>query len=234
MRIEPGVYTQKELFSLLNISTYTQKHRKEELLEHFKDFFKYTVEVGGYHNITISYIIEEVYADYEPLPRKGQRAEKEADYKTFTLDTIEKHPLNTTMNIARRAVNDKQLQDKWHHKERAAANYIGPVINSKLVSKKEKYWCRLDKENNVYEPLTEEQYNYFKGLINNISSTGGLDTMAEVVSLYNEGEISQDEYQNLISNVVTLEFQFVFSDFKSKYGFIPVKVSQLEVNKNQE
>ena len=50
MQIQTGVYSLKEFCELLNISSYIWKKRKEELLEHLKDYFDYTIEVGGYHN----------------------------------------------------------------------------------------------------------------------------------------------------------------------------------------
>ena len=232
MQIQTGVYSLKEFCDLLNISSYVWKKRKEDLLEHLKDYFDYTIELGGYHNTEQIVTIKEVYDDYEPLPRKTQIKEKQQDYKTFTLDTIEKYPLNTTSNIARKAIKDQNLQSKWHHKKTAAANYIKPVINSSVVCKEAKYWCKLNKDINEYEPLTADQYNDFKDLLQKMSADGGMERIAEIISLYKEGEISKIEYQELVSQIAQIEFQFVFQEFKAKYGFIPVKVPYLKVNKD--
>lgn len=231
MKIQPGIYTLKEFFDLLNITSYTWKKRKEDLLAHLKDYFDYTIELGGYHNTEQTIVIKEVYDDYEPLPRKTCTKEKQEDYKEFALKTIQHYPLNTTTNIARRAITDEYLQNKWHHKRAAAENYIRPVVkDNNLICKDHKQWCKLNKELNIYEPLTEEQYIYFKALLQHLSSNGGVENIAEVVSLYNEGEISREEYEKLVSDVVQMEFQFILGEFCAKYGFIPVKVPYLIIN----
>lgn len=229
MQIQTGVYSLKEFCELLNISSYVWKKRKEDLLEHLKDYFDYTIELGGYHNTEQIVTIKEVYDDYEPLPRKTQIKEKQQDYKTFTLDTIKQEPLNTTLNIARKAVEDKELKEKYHHAAYSAARYIRPIINSNKVLKGEKVWVRLDKEKNVYIPLQGEELTYILDLMKNFRQSFS-EQAEEIITSMDTQDLEEISVPQYLTDILSCEYRDTLTAFEAVYGYRPFKVHHLEIN----
>lgn len=229
MQIQTGVYSLKEFCELLNISSYIWKKRKEDLLEHLKDYFDYTIELGGYHNTEQTIIIREVYDDYEPLPRKTNIKEKQQDYKEFTLETIKKEPLNTVSNIARKAVTDEFLANKYHHKSRAAENYIRPIINSDEILKGEKVWVCLNKALNIYELLQGEELETIQNIMREFVEKH--DSVVEsIVTSLDCGDLTEEEISKQVMSYLRMEYAIAIDSFVAKYGYRPFKVSYLIIN----
>lgn len=113
-------------------------------------YWEYQVKEEGRCNY---YIIIKEYGELQPLPRKTRVKEIVEFYSTETEHIIQYKPRNTGANIAREIV-DKN--NKYHHAEGTAANYIRPVLKEDYKISDKKEWCYVDYDNHTYELLTDE------------------------------------------------------------------------------
>lgn len=213
--LEAKIYSKQELFKELHITKYTWEQRKDDFLEHLQDYcdYKYICEGGK----TSQFEIYEVYGEYYPLPRKSNREQKEKDYEDFTLKHLREHPINTVANVARNAIQDEILQDKYHHKIGAAQNYIRPVMKSDKLSKGEYYWCQLVYDE--YIPINEMQLTTLKELFKKCGSH------PEVRAKVESGEITREEAKEELYQKVEYDYNMVMEEFTATFGFRPVRAA---------
>lgn len=229
--LKEGIVTKNELFKELHISDYTWINRREDWLDHFADFCDYEAFQKGrgiwYFNI------KEVYQEeYYPLPRKSNKAEKEADYEAFTLKHIEKYPYCSTAIIARNAIEDKEIQNKYHHKEGSAYRYIRPVVNNESkVHKGERVWGHLSKDGLTFILLTPQQLDYLNATleyyfkdVNNID-----EKQADIIAKEEGRDITKEEAKELIYEKAKCAYGQAMDRFREMWHFRPYKVSRLDL-----
>lgn len=229
--IKEGTYTQKQLFEVLGISKYTWAKRREDWLDHFADFCDY--DMYQKKNGPWYFNIKEVYQEeYYPLPRKSNKAEKEADYEAFTLKHIEKNPYCSTAIIARNAIEDEEIQNKYHHKEGSAYRYIRPVVNNESkVHKGERVWGHLSKDGLTFILLTPQQLDYLNATfdyyfkdVNNID-----EKQADIIAKEEGRDITKEEAKELIYEKAKCAYGQAMDRFREMWHFRPYKVSRLDL-----
>ena len=221
-------YSLTELKQKLGISKRAWDSRREEILEYLNDFFDYKI-------IQIKnskyFIASEIYADYQPLPRARSKEEIQQFYKEETEKIVEIQPVNTGSNIARIVINS---DNKFHHAETTATRYIRPVI-SEEYDKTNIDWYKLNKSNNTYIPLTEEQIDFITDCYNNEAIKNPAETLKNVgylIQQYREREISKQDFADMSIELLLTKYEFVMKKFKAKYGFRPMLVSTLVKKEN--
>ena len=135
--IELKSYTLNELKTTLNISKRQWDERKSELLEYFKLFFDYEIQMQGRSYI---FNIKEQFMEYEPIPRKDKTKDIK-EYYIFTTDAIlSEKPRNTGANVAREIT---ATNNKYNHATGTVENYIRPHIKENYFIN-DKQWCGID------------------------------------------------------------------------------------------
>ena len=220
-----GQFKKAELLNMLNISENQWKRRKEEVLALLEDCCSFEMRSGGVNN-SLTFIIKEVYNDNPVLAdkRSATREEKLRDYERFTLEELPKHPLNSIANLARNAVEDEKLKQKYAHKERTAMNYIRPVMKSDKVSAKQKYWARL--EGNSYIPLDKEEEEFLRQCF---QENMHIREEYELMAMYENGDVEKEQIKEALFNKVKGSYDSAMNKFIEQYGFRPIKVTYWEV-----
>ena len=224
--IEEGKYTQRELFDKLNISQYIWTRRKEDWLEYFYDFCDYEYYQERY-GIWV-FDIKEVYIkEYIPLPRKNNTKEKMDVYEEFTLRYIKEFPYNSTALIARNAVSNKGIQNKYHHQPASAYRYIRPVVNDESkVNKGEKVWGYLSEDKLYFYPLNPQQEQHLKEILKHYLNE---EYQADIMSQVENGDVTKEEAKELLYNQTSSRYIEAMNAFKEKWGVWPFKVSKLSL-----
>lgn len=214
-------YTTEEFKSILGVGRKTWDGRREELLEHCKDYFDFKVVSEGRYKY---YIITKIIADYEPLPRRSKTAEKNSFYSEKVETIIKQQPLNTGSNIGRIIVKE---DNKFGHKEGTAAKRSRDVLR-KDYQKITLKWCFLDKVNNIYQPLNEEELEYlFEGFKNHKSSENKemfIEKLMGFVDAYFNDEITEDTFQDQCKLQMFTAYEYAMERFIKKYGRRPMCV----------
>ena len=224
--IEKGKYTQRQLFDKLDISQYVWTKRKEDWLEYFYDFCDYEYYQERY-GIWV-FDIKEVYIEeYIPLPRKSDTKQKFEDYEKFTLEHIKNFPYSSTALIARNAVNDEEIQSKYHHQPASAYRYIRPVVNDESkVNKGEKVWGYLSEDKLYFYPLNPQQEYYLKEVLKYYLNE---EHQVDIISQVENGDITKEEAKELLYNQVSARYVDAINAFKEKWGVWPFRVSKLSL-----
>lgn len=152
---EPGIYLlKKEFFKENKIPDKQWEKRKEELLDWIGCFYDY--ELKGSSPIMI--IIHEVIGTYEPLPRKVNTKELQAnkikDYTTFTIAALgtEFKP-NSKAKVAREAMRSFGTEQYGHENLKYVTNtFVKPAFDEYGESNGIRRWVWYE----TYEPLDEE------------------------------------------------------------------------------
>lgn len=220
-----GQFKRKELLGMMNITENQWKRRKEEILALLEDSCNFEIHTGGLNNC-LTFIIKEVYNDNPVLSSKAiiTREEKLKDYEKFTLEELPKHPLNSIANLARNAVEDKKLKEKYAHRERTAMNYIRPVMKSDKVSAKQKYWARL--EGNSYIPLNKDEEQFLRQCFQDCMS---VKEEYELMAMYENGDVEKETIKEALFKKVKGSYDSAMNKFIEEYGFRPIKVTYWEV-----
>ena len=215
--LEVKKYSTTELLSALNISSATWKRRQEEFLEYFHYFFSYNIETEGR---AIFYNVTEVYAEYQPMPRKTKRDEIITFYRNETHKIVDYDPWNTGSNVARRIL-DKE--NRYIHSEGTAANYVRPILKEDYLRiDEEAKWFRADYDKYEYIELTEEQDEYLKGLLAYGTQYAMLAAQVEA------GSITKEEMGRAITEEEMDKYNNAMKAFKRKFGFRPLLVPKYQ------
>ena len=216
--LETRRYTTDELLKVLNISSSTWKRRREEFLEYFKYYFDYDIVPDGR---AVYYDITEVYAEYQPMPRKTQHDDKVAFYREETHKIVDYQPWNTGSNIARRILD---RNNKYVHAEGTAANYVRPILREDYQVSEEKQWMQNDFNHFEYVPITEEQSEFLKKLFKDFRCNN-----SDIIAEYKSGYIDKDVAMRSTFENEIHSYEQVMKAFIDKYGFRPMKVARFEL-----
>ncbi len=216
-------YSLAELKRELGISKRAWDSRREEILEYLGDFFDYKiVQIKN----SKFFIASEIYAEYQPLPRVRNKEEIQQFYKEKTEEIVEVQPINTGSNIARMVTSN---DNKYNHAEVTATRYIRPIINEEY-DKTNIDWYRLDKDHNMYHPLTEEQIEFIHECYANEATKNPEEALKHtgyLIQQFRDREISKQDFADLSIEILLTKYEFVMKKFKAKYGFRPMLVPTL-------
>lgn len=152
----------EEFLPELNITQYQYKRKRADLLEWLTEFYDYELINTNPKKIKIN----AVYAEYQPLPRKGysienrkaKTAHKETDYLQFTIAELgnEWKP-NSKSNIARKAI-ESFAKEKYGHDnvQGVAQRHVGPVMDTYGEKTNERYWVWYVTYTIVEQDIKEE------------------------------------------------------------------------------
>lgn len=217
--IELKTYSLTELRQVLSISKKQWETRKDDLLEHLKIYFDYNVVVKN--NRYTYFTIYEQFAEYEPLPKKKDKAEMIAFYKEQVEAEVQEQKWNTGSNIARNI--EAKGHNKYEHKTGTMTGYICPIIREDYISiGTQSQWMRAADDRLSYVPLTEEQNEY-------LSSLWGVDKeSASIMADYKAGYITKRWAKEALFEAQDTRYCTVMAKFKKKYNFIPIHVKDLQ------
>ena len=219
--IECRKYTLTEFKSILKISKRQWEDRKEELLEHLSIYFDYEItRVGRGWSIDI----KEQYGEYEPLGRKHNIKEIKEYYYEKTKEEVKEKPWNTGSNISRNII--AKDQNIFNHTEGTMSNYIRPIVRDKFVSPiNESQWMKLSEDKLSYEPLTQEEHDYFISLF---SSEEDRKERAKIIGDYKSRYITKAEMKEKLFEQAEFRYDQIISSFKKKFNFVPISVKYLQ------
>lgn len=237
-QLEEGqVLTNQQVAEFMGISYKTLKNQKEKYMEHFSIYFDYEEFTKGKSKF---YKIIEVLGEYEPL-KKGRKNSKQEIEKVYTeeaLTSIEKNNLQTARSVSR-DINESEKIKAFRHSESTTYLYTCGVMKKMFGTKvgdygthgsiSEKVWCRADKGNNLYYELSDELVETFDNMYEK-HRKNVKNFEKEVFSDYQNGLLKKKEMLEKIGENTYSAFVSAQKEFKSVYGFIPLKVSKYQIN----
>ena len=228
--LENDVYSTKDMYQFFGVSKDTWKKKKEELLLHLQQFYEYECAYNKFDRRKLDYHIIRKIKDYEPP--KGKKARQNEIYSKQIVKVIEKDNWQTPSNVSRIIKDNKEIV-ALKHKDGTIYEYTR--VNMRTMFGKEineggtmgiiadKVWCMLERENNRYIPLEEEQITFLYQTFHNIRKENKKDDLS-ICSEYESGLISKEEMQEALSNNSLNCFIAAKQEFKEKYNHFPVKV----------
>lgn len=224
---EEDILTTDELIKFLGVSKNTWKKKRNELLENFGRYYEYEIEYKGRNKY---YHILKQLDEYKPIEKKSVKRDK--IYETNIISVIEDDNIQTAMNVSRIIKNKEDIKNLKHtdgtiyeYTRVKMRTMFGTVVNeggTKGIIEK-KIWCKLMPNDNYYEELTEKEINYFYDIFRECKEEIK-DEELEVFSDYQNGLITKDEMEKLISDCGFNCFISARNIFKNKYGYFPIKV----------
>lgn len=210
-----GIYKFKEEFCAeLKIPQNQCNRRQQELLDWLTNFFDYEILYGN----PIRIIINEIYGEYQPLPRKAPiqtelNQKKEEDYTNFTIGALgtEFKP-NSKSKIARDAIDNFGETKYYHTSIRAVAQrFIKSPFDKYGETNNHKIWVMYSD----YTPLKNELLEEWRKILK-------------------EEHISEEEaacafYKQAQGEDVEKELGYykkAIARFKEKYSDTPVLVKE--------
>lgn len=217
--INPGTYKLKEEFWLLiGISKSQWDRRKQDLLQWWTNFYDYEILEGKPLRIKIN----EVYGEYQPLPRKLKETnleEKIADYERFTIAALgNEFKPNSKSKVAREAIWSFG-QEKYGHtsQEAVTKRFVRPAFEKYGVSDGIHKWVWYS----TYEPLSEEIVQDWRNIM-----------VEEHISEAEAANAFYKQEQGMDISKEKSYFAAARKRFKEKYGECPILVESWKVRSN--
>ena len=234
MDIKPGAtLSTKEIISFLGVSENVWKRKKEQLLQHFGNYYEYEVIYRGRN---IDYHILNKIKDYEQIPKKSTKRDK--IYKESILEVIAEDNIQTAMNVSR-IIKDNDSIKKYNHKDSTVYEYtrvnmrnmFGVKVNqggtNGLIERK--VWCKLIEEYNYYAEMSDEDiaelYNLFS-----TAKESAKEIELEIFCDYQNGLITKDDMYKQIGESGFRCFAEARKTFYKRYGYYPIKVPVYEIS----
>ena len=222
--LQPGVYNITALKKILGISERAWRERKEEILEHFKNFFDYEIRKEGRN---INFYLKTQYLEYEPLRKKKDIEKIKAHYEQEIREIIAVKPYNTSANMGRNIV--AMGHNLYEHQAETVSGYLRPMVKEKFTPPiPTKAWMKSTSNHLDYEPLTEEELAFLYGLFERNSHESRVKRQVELFAEYRSGYIDETELKSELFNDTARTYESLMSEFKRKFGFRPQLIKKLE------
>ncbi len=222
--LQPGVYNITALKKILGISERSWRERKEEILEHFKNFFDYEIRKEGRN---INFYLKTQYLEYEPLRKKKDIEKIKAHYEQEIREIIAVKPYNTSANMGRNIV--AMGHNLYEHQAETVSGYLRPMVKEKFTPPvPTKAWMKSTSNHLDYEPLTEEELIFLYGLFERNSHESRVKRQVELFAEYRSGYIDETELKSELFNDTARTYESLMSEFKRKFGFRPQLIKKLE------
>ena len=222
--LQPGVYNITALKKILGISERAWRERKEEILEHFKNFFDYEIRKEGRN---INFYLKTQYIEYEPLRKKKDIEKIKAHYEQEIREIIAVKPYNTSANMGRNIV--AMGHNLYEHQAETVSGYLRPMVKEKFTPPiPTKAWMKSTPNHLDYEPLTEEELTFLYGLFERNSHESRVKRQVELFAEYRSGYIDETELKSELFNDTARTYESLMSEFKRKFGFRPQLIKKLE------
>ena len=234
MNIGTGItYSTKEMMEFFGVSKDQWKRQKNKLLENFGYYYIYKVE---YEGKKINYKIIEQLGDYQPPEKKSTK--RDNTYENGIIRVIEDDNIQTAANVARRLQKEDAAVISLNHSSGTVYEYTRVKMRNMFGTKvneggskgmiADKVWCRLDKDNNAYIPMSEEAIQKFFEIYS-MSQEVRKEYELEVFSDYQNGLITKEEAFDAIGERAIEAFKGARDKFRQDYGYYPIKVPVYEL-----
>ena len=205
------ILKKEDLSEKYGISAYAWKYKKQDVLDHLRDF----MDITEIHTSSGRYVYEvssPLPQSIPPLPRHSNSNQKKLDYENYTLAALgSTFQFNSKTKIAREAIQDFGYKKYGHSSERnIRQRYIKEPFNKygeKQPNSEAWVWY------STYEPLTTEELTRWKVIMQ-------------------EEHISEEEQANAfrkfacdidISEEISY-YKKAMKRFKEEYQDIPIKI----------
>lgn len=224
-------YSTTELAAVLGISKDTLKRKKEEYLAQLDIAYEYEIDQKGR---AIYYTFTKQIGEYEKPLRKNNREKTNKVVRELINKTIEKDPKQTAANINRIIwIKDVDKVVPLNIKQSTTGEYIKINLRQMYGTQElqggtdgyieKKIWCCLDKANNCYIEMTQEQLD----LLHNCFSSSRKDQKdldMNICADYRNGLINRKEMRDRLEQATLNTFFQAESMFKEETGYWPVRV----------
>lgn len=216
--------------NFFGVSEDTWKKKKDELLFHLSSFFEYEVKYDSKDYRKLNYHIIKQLHEYEsPLKKSIKR---DLTYENCIVKTIECNNLQTAKNVSRIIKTDPEIISQKHKEGTVYENTrlnmrkmfgtkVGDIGTKGCIL--EKIWCKVDKEANLYIPMTEEEIKKFHSIFSQYRKADQ-EEIATYYSDYKGGLITKEELNVAVGKIGISAFIDAQREFKATYNFRPLKV----------
>lgn len=141
-------------------------------------------------------------------------------YKEKTDKIITAEPYNSGANVARNI----QTNNKYDVQDDTVARYVRTILKGFYISNDDR-WSRPTADKLHYVPLTEEEIKYLNSLFKSKSNN---DLNYKYCAEYEAGNITRQEFLELLGNNVLNDYQAIMDAFIAKYGYRPIKTKKFQ------
>lgn len=216
--------------NFFGVSEYTWKKKKDELLFHLSSFFEYEIEYDSKDYRKLNYHILKQLHEYEPPQKKSVK--NDITYEKKIIETIENNNLQTAKSVSRTIKTTPEIIG-CNHKEGTVYEYTRLNMRKMFGTKVgesgtkgcilNKIWCRVDKETNLYIPMTEKEIENFHSIFSQ-QRKANQEHIATYYSDYKGGIITKEELNAAVGEIGIFAFINAQREFKATYNFRPLKV----------
>jgi hypothetical protein len=170
--------------------------------------------------------------DYQKPPRKSLKEKRDATYNQEILQVIDRDNVQTAANVAR-IIGEEEVIKQFNHKPGTVYEYTRiqmrllfghePLGGGTAGMIMEKIWCRLDREHNIYIPLTDCEIEKFYALLRRVRDT----STEQELEIYNDYAIKLITFEEMSKMLGKIGFENYLDArklFNNIYGYFPVKV----------
>lgn len=229
--LENHIYTTAELQEAMGISASTWKRKRQELLDNLALYYDYEIITTGR---SINFHVVEKLGEYQPPLRKNAKEKRDADYAKEIAEVVRQDNLQTAANISR-IIKYKEDIQQYHHSDNTICKYTRENMNLMYgddVGKSGTHgciisynWCRFYKEQNKYEPMTQEQYDDFRHMFG--ANQAACDEQLNAWSGYMSGDLTRAERDEIVIEAQENVFFDTMNAFYVKYGCYPVRAKMI-------
>lgn len=208
-------YTQKELAKeVFNIEANTFSKKKQYYLNHLSEYFSWGLTTKN------KYILFAELKPFETPKEKNSKEKRMQYYKERTDKIIAAEPYNSGSNVARNI----QVNNKYQVQEDTVARYVRKLLRQCYITIDDR-WSRPSEDNLHYIPLTEEELIYLKELF---KTKGNNELNYKYCAEYQAGNISKQEFLELLGDNVLNDYNTIMNLFKERFGYRPIKTKKYE------
>ena len=216
------LYSNKELAAWFEISEGAFKNHKKKKLEYLSLFADFEIRKG---KVFISEVYEPAYMN------PGNKEHNDKLYQKAIARIIKQYPLQLFVTCAGRVMQSKDKElERLQHKFSTCYQYVRR--NLKIIADgSSREWCqRLYRSEIDFIPLDDEQLNFWKEVLNKTLGAEQSEIIAEIKSQQDQKELTDEEAEKFLSNLVSYQWARAKDIFHNKYGFEPVSVACWELN----
>lgn len=189
-------------------------NNRERYLNHLSLYFDWYLTTKG------KYVLVKELQPYETPKEKNSKEKRMQYYKERTDKIIAAEPYNSGSNVARNI----QVNNKYQVQEDTVARYVRKLLRQCYTTIDDR-WSRPSEDNLHYIPLTQEELTYLKELF---KTKGNNELNYKYCAEYQAGNISKQEFLELLGDNVLNDYNTIMNLFKERFGYRPIKTKKYE------
>lgn len=207
----PASFIAEEFFK---VTPKSFSNNREKYLQHLSEYFSWTLTTKG------KYMLLKELQPYETPKEKVSKEKRMEYYKEKTDTIIAEEPYNSGSNVARNI----QVNNKYKVQDDTVARYVRKILRQFYISVDDR-WSRPTEDGLHYVPLTEEELDYLKMLF---TTKGNNELNYKYCAEYKAGNITRQEFLELLGDNVLNDYNEIITIFKEKYGYFPIKTKKYQ------